>query len=331
MCEQRRMLKHGCAVLALVAPLLAIAACDATETGDEEYLTQKTGVASLAPEIGFGETVSGLIDKKQLDLYGMDLREGDKITIEASVTDGDAKPDVTLFLGGNSKVSSKSFDANAQKLSKQYVIDAEGTYVFAVRAFKGEKSGRYTLKITCTGGPCKGEPFVKPLEADEAGACIAIARECAFDKLPSFKGVLGPVKARAAFEDCIAKGSLTGGTSCARACDGDVAQSICDSEIGLLPFFADQSKACLDEFEDCMDSCYDAGGNEQGLEDGPEQVCLSTGFNNTCDSYARGHKLCGGGYESGSAEQCHALCESTFGAWNDDLDDICTMECGDLP
>ena len=83
MCEQRRMLKHGCAVLALVAPLLAIAACDATETGDEEYLTQKTGVASLAPEIGFGETVSGLIDKKQLDRYGMDLRPGDKITIAA--------------------------------------------------------------------------------------------------------------------------------------------------------------------------------------------------------------------------------------------------------
>ena len=172
---------------------------------------------------------------------------------------------------------------------------------------------------------------MKPLDPEDAGVCIKVARECAFDKLPSFNGAVGAVRARSTFGECLEKTSLQSGASCKTACDSPEGRSICDGVIDILPFYADQTAACHAEFESCMSDCYDADGDAGGLENGPEEVCLFNGFNNTCDGYARGHVVCGGSYADDSAEQCHALCESTFGAWNDDLDDICTMDCGDLP
>ncbi len=310
----------------LLALCTTSVACDGVSTSEAtDDFTQKTGVAALAPEIAFGETVGGHVDKKQLDLFGMDLKEGDKIKLEASIVEGDAKPDVTLFWGGHSKISSDQFTADGSKLSKSYVIEDAGTYVFAVRAFKAQASGRYTLKVTCTGGPCKGEPFVKPLEPEDAGECITLTRECAFDKLPSFDGNVGPVRARSTFEGCLGTTMLASGASCKTACDSEEGRRICDGVIDMLPFYADHLGACASELESCFDECSSDVG--QGLEGGPEDQCLLSGFNGTCDSYARGHKSCGGSYADGSAEQCHALCESTFGAWNDDLDDICDMQC----
>jgi hypothetical protein len=63
----------------------------------------------------------------------------------------------------------------------------------------------------------------------------------------------------------------------------------------------------------------------------PEAICWAMGFNGTCDGYARGHATCGGDeYTTDSPGECHAFCRATSGAWMDDLDTICTDECGDL-
>jgi len=62
----------------------------------------------------------------------------------------------------------------------------------------------------------------------------------------------------------------------------------------------------------------------------PEAQCLRDGFNGTCDGYARGHEKCGGSYADDTLEECHQLCESTSGAWMDDLDLICVEGCAEF-
>jgi len=44
-------------------------------------------------------------------------------------------------------------------------------------------------------------------------------------------------------------------------------RGICDEVIGMLPFHADQSAACLAELDECMDACYDAGDGASGLDE----------------------------------------------------------------
>jgi len=50
---------------------------------------------------------------------------------------------------------------------------------------------------------------------------------------------------------------------------------------------------------------------------------MSSGFNGTCDSYARELAVCGGNLELETVEACHLHRQSTDGAWIDDLDIIC--------
>jgi hypothetical protein len=99
--------------------------------------------------------------------------------------------------------------------------------------------------------------------------------------------------------------------------------------IKSLPYYADASPECIAELTDCLGTCVDLGdGGADELTSTAASMCWETGFNGTCDGYARGHKKCPGGtYEDESSEQCHALCESTDGAWTDDLDLICVEAC----
>ena len=86
----------------------------------------------------------------------------------------------------------------------------------------------------------------------------------------------------------------------------------------------------METLDGCLDSCFemgdDSGGSDE-LWETREGICWEHGFNGNCDSYARGHAACGGTYAADSNEQCHALCESTTGAWTDDLDTLCVEEC----
>jgi hypothetical protein len=45
-------------------------------------------------------------------------------------------------------------------------------------------------------------------------------------------------------------------------------------------------------------------------------------------SYARGRVACGGlAYRDDTLGECYELCESTTGAWRDDLDTLCIDAC----
>ncbi len=319
----------------VLLPFLAAAtfvACEAEDpsTGSESSdATEARGLLALAPKLALGDTVEGQFEGGQLDAYRIDLLKGDRITIAETISDGDAAPDALLFAGGSTSVKSAGLDATGNKLTKDYVVAESGPHYVAIRAFKSTKAGRYALTVTCTGGPCAGEPIEEEIDADQAGECIKLARECAFTGLPAAGTSVGPVRARSLFQGCLEEASV-GGVTCKKACDTDDARGICDEVIGMLPFYADQSAACLTELADCMDGCYDAGDGASGLEEGPEAQCLRDGFNGTCDGYARGHEKCGGTYADDTLEECHALCESTSGAWMDDLDLICVEGCSEF-
>lgn len=314
-----------------VVPFCALVACEAAETTGSESAdaTEARGLLALAPKLALGDTVGGQFEGGQLDAYRIDLLRGDAITIRESITDGDAAPDALLFASGSTAVKSKSFQADGATLEKKFVIEDSGPHYIAVRAFKSTRAGRYSLVVECTGGPCAGDPIEEPVDEEQAAACITQARECSFAALPEVGKAVGPVRARALFEDCLAKGSV-GGVSCAPACDEDLARPICDGIIGILPFYADQSAACHTRLGDCMEWCADAGDNPTGLEEGSETMCLFDGFNSTCDSYARGHVDCGGTYADDTLEACDAECEASFGVWNDDLDTICVESCSEF-
>jgi hypothetical protein len=319
------------ALLPLVA-LTAVVACEGEDTQAESQsadATEARGLLALAPRLALGDTVEGQFEGGQLDAYRIDVLRGDKLTVTETVTDGDAAPDALLFASGSTAVKSAGLDADGSRLEKRYVIDDSGPHYLAVRAFKSTKAGRYSLTVTCTGGPCAGEPIEEEIDEDQAGECIKLARECAFAGLPDAGTSVGPVRARSLFGDCLDEVSV-GGVTCKKACDTEEARGICDEVIGMLPFYADQSAECLTELADCMDSCYDAGDGASGLEEGPEAQCLRDGFNGTCDGYARGHEKCGGTYADDTLEECHQLCESTSGAWMDDLDLICVEGCSEF-
>jgi len=321
----------------LLTASFAVAACDSGEQeppigSSTENLTQRSGIMKLLPELTFGETAAGWVDGKQLDLYAVSLRGGDKLTIITTMTEGDAGPDARLYEGMSTKVSSANFDVNGATLTKTYEIGRTGWYSLLLTAYQGENSGRYTTTIECNGGPCAGEPVVEALDEDQKADCIQRARECAFTDMLQYNGAVGAVRARSLFEGCLDKLMVEDeGLACAPACVGGLAVSICDGIIDLIPHYADQTPACLSTFGDCMDLCYDAaewGYGYDGLEYGPEDMCLFGGFNGTCDSYAREHETCGGQLVTDSPEACYALCESTTGAHIDDLDTLCSDECG---
>lgn len=313
-----------------------VAACAATDTiyvddwGTEAISTGKAdGLLDSAPVLAFDQVGTGYVEGDQLDVYAIDLRKNSTIAITQTVTDGDLAPHFTLYRGGTFHVSSTSFDRTTTAIVKTYALTESGRHYIGLKPYQGDGAGRYELKITCIVGPCTGiEPVEpEPLEPGEAGNCIQKARRCAFDKLAAFNGAVGPARARSIFEGCMADSADERCDSVCATFDGG--RELCDDIIGSLPFYADQSEQCLDTLESCMVDCYDIGGD--GVPDelaySSEGVCWQNGFNGTCDGYARGHAACGGEYADDSNEQCHALCQSTTGAWTDDLDLLCVEAC----
>ena len=319
---------RSCLVGALVSVLgaSAFAACAAQETSgtSEADFTTQGGVLGQAPRLELGRSKTGAIQGGQIDVWAVDLRQGDRITVVETVTRGSLAPDFALFLGGHAHVRSEAHEALPKQLTKSYVATAGGKHFIGVAAFQGRGSGDYKIKITCTGGPCAGEPFVAPLEDDEKNACIQKARECALTRArPAGGGKATIAAARAAWTSCLQESSLPNGRSCAVACDDGDAQGTCKAITDKLKFYASKPPACTQALRDCMDECIDAGDRSPISE----QICMIDGFNSTCDGFARANAACGGAEQPGSNEECHSLCQATFGAWNDDLDTICEERC----
>lgn len=328
---------------AAMAATLFLAACGVTEEptdvtydptwGDSLQVSDgKADFLDLAPIIRFGEAETGEVDSRQLDAYKLELTRGDQIRVTKTVTTGDLSPDFSLFRSGVTSVRSSDFNVSPKSLVKTYTIDSTAKYLIAVRAFRNQGAGRYSIVVECTGGPCAGE-FPEPddneeLDARTIGDCIDDARKCSLDALPRYNGAVGPVRARSVFDGCLEKTGTSDGLSCAKACESDDAKFVCDDIVSSLPFYADQTQACTAELESCMDDCAD-------MDDGtPDEVfftnvsiCFSNGFNGTCDRLVRQLPACGGSLTDETAV-CYESCRSISGAWMDDLDTICSDDCG---
>jgi hypothetical protein len=328
--DRRRPARHRGWLPALVL----VAACAGSDSYDEawgqdELATGKAdGLLDTAPVIVLDQVATGYVEGQQLDVYAIDLRGASTIKVTQTVTQGDLAPHFTLYLGGTFHVSSSNFQRSERVISKTYTLSSTGRHYLAVQPYRGEGTGRYSLVVTCTGGTCAGED---PGDDDDltiarAEVCIRNARECAFTRLPRYGGAVGPARARALFEECLAEAP-----ACQEACaDVDGGRELCDGIIADLPFFADQDSACLSALTYCLTECHDLGGDEPDpdeLASSAEGVCWQYGLNGTCPSYARSLTTCGGANPPDSNAACHALCESTQGAWVDDLDLLCVEAC----
>ncbi len=323
--------------LALTLPACADAASDAYEEGwgTEDIPGGKAdGILDSAPSLAFGGTGKGYVEDEQLDVFAMSLRLGDKFTLVEKVVDGDLSPHFTLYYGASTYVASKSWSRSGATLTKTYVAAESGLYFIGVKPYRGDGAGRYELRPTCTGGPCAGEPVIVPMTIDLRAQCIDAARTCAFDKLPAFDGAVGAVRARSVFQSCLTTVTGDDGEACGEACIDPAdasAKDTCDAIVADLPFYADQDAACFKVVDDCLEECADAAhGDDANAEEVWQTtigICWDAGFNGTCDGYARDHAACGGDVAADSDEDCHNYCESTTGAWLDDLDTICTEAC----
>ncbi len=319
--------------LALVAASLV--ACADSPSYDEQWgaddiITGKAdGLLDGAEILDFGESGTGFVEDQQMDVYAIDLREGDQITATLNVTSGDLSPHFTLYYGGFTHISSQTFTRETKKIVKTYTIGTTGRFYVSVRAYQNVGAGHYAFDIACNGGPCAGQPYVRPLTFEQEAECIGAARRCSFAALPQYSGAVGAVRARQIFEGCLdAAKTYEEHAECDSACSGE-GKDLCDAEIAALPFYADQSGACITALEECLDVCFDigGGGDAEDISDMPEYMCWELGFNGTCDTYSRGHVACGGTYDYDTREQCYAFCESTDGVWHDDLDTLCAEAC----
>ncbi len=328
-------------VASTVTLALTASACTTEPGSQTDAVTE--GALGFAPAIAFGQPVTGQVASPQLDIWSIYLRAGDTVRITKTVTGGDLKPDVVLFQGSASHhVASDDFDVTTNTLAKTYSLDDSGSYVIVVRGYQNQGAGSYTLSVECLAGPCAGEtppaPVVELGSADKQ-SCIKAARECAVARLPEYGGAVGAVRSQQIFDECL--GAATVETwehdlpvSCAPACQGDDAAEVCDAVVAMLPWLADQSPSCIDEFNDCVLLCYEAG-NEQAMESvagGGEATCVTgyAAFNGSCGDVAQ-LQACGGPWAPGSCEACYLSCYDSMGAWLDDLDMICDEACDCVP
>lgn len=315
---------------ALIAP-----AC-ATDTGNQTD-NHTDGALGFAPPLELGQTVAGQVASPQIDVWALNVKAGDQFRVTNTTTGGDLQPDVVLFQGSaKNHVSSVDFQASEGMLRKDYEVGFDGTYFLVVRGYQNQGAGSYSLSAECLGGPCAGEvppPPVFELEEDERAQCVRAARECAIAKLPAYNGAVGSVRARQIFDSCLAETTVDTvhsdvEASCAPACTND--DDVCDAIVGLLPWLADQTPACVGEYNLCVDECYDAAWSdaEHNVTYGGEGVCATgeTAFNGSCPNVSE-LEVCGGQWAEDSCEACYTRCFQREGAWIDDLDTICDETC----
>ncbi len=280
---------------ALSVTALALFAC-ATQPDVEQgsaFQTDSSSPLAWAPAVEFGSTTYGTITTKQLDLWHIDLHAGDQLTIVKKVVAGDLAPELRLF-GPKGTLHSTQYEVTEDSLSKSYDLTASGRHFIGVRAYHGKGTGDYALTVSCTGGPCGGDPITKPLlDPPVASACIKRARECAFDAMGTHEGTVDLTVAQQLFAGCLAQEKVDG-MPCKQACEGELATRLCNGIVEMVPFYASQSQQCLQQLSGCLEACYEwdyvgIDGNGDGLYKGGEHMCLFDGMNGTCDAYARKH------------------------------------------
>lgn len=316
-------------LLLSLAAASIIVACAAQEASNanggstSEADFSRNGILAQAPTMKLGETKKGTINNSQIDVWGIEVHEGDKFTVVETITRGTLTPDFGVFAGGYSYLASASHDAQPKKLTKSYVATSGGKHYIGIAAYQNRGTGNYNIKVTCTGGPCAGEPFVAPLEPEQVNQCIQKTRECALAKArPASGGFVSIAQARAAWSTCIGQVMADDGKACTTACEGDNDWT-CKAAVEAVKDFAGKPVACEAVFEDCMEQCADYGDDSSESE----AVCLENGFNGTCPGYAKQRTECGGSVQKDSNEDCHNLCHTTNGAWVDDLDVMCEESC----
>lgn len=291
------------------------------EWGSDEIATGKAdGLLDSAQVLHLGETGTGYVADRQMDLYAIDLKAGDQITAVMSVTSGDLNPQFTLFFGADRHVSSATFSHTTTSLTKTYAVTQTGRYYVAVRAYQNEGAGNYAFVPTCNGGPCAMPGTVGALTLDEQAQCITDARSCSFAALPQYSGNVDGARAREIFDGCLAAAQSASGATCAPACDDADGTALCNAIVADLPFYADRSGECTTMLGECMDTCFEYASDAEDptdLKTTREGACWEFGFSSSCDSYARGLAECGGSEYADESAQCEALCYATSGAWGD--------------
>lgn len=317
----------------LLGSLVACQSEDSSSQADD--LTQGSGgILSQVPEIAFGDSASGFVSGKQIDIYRIALSNGDAVQLEMTRVNGNLDPAVLLYEGGSTELAPSSAEIGESSVTKSFTAGETGDHYIVVGAYDGQGKGNYDISVTCTGGPCAGDaPPVEELTPEEAAFCLQQATICAFERLDQIAEDPGADNARAQLlEPCLAQ---SGGDdiegSCANACIG--AEDLCNSISERLDFYAATEQACQGELTSCLEECLDvpdAGYSTSNLSESTIAVCLiESPFNSNCDLFAVNHRDCGedAGYANDSEGECFALCEATRGAWIDDLDTICDEQC----
>lgn len=300
------------------------------------------GIFDIIPAIDFGDTVTGALEGDDVEFYSIRLRRTDDISISMTAEGGAFGPHVSVYYGSSTYVSSDEFDLDGDTVNKTYRLDGEGTYLIAARVYRNNGGGDYSLTLTCNDGPCAGN-FPDPvslLDVDAVAGCIETAHRCAFDALPAYDGRVGAARSNQIFQECLNDASTDDGESCSDVCawenpddDWDTARTLCDLIVEDLPFYADQDAACHAEVFYCMSDCTSDSfaGDADELAYSAIGNCWEGVLNGDCDSYARDSEACGGTILAGSAGECDNFCESTVGAWTDDISDICgyDSDCDD--
>jgi hypothetical protein len=330
-----RALIRGAGVVLVAAS--ALAACDAETGSTVDAHTE--GALGFAPPIAYGASVTGQVASPQLDIWALKVKAGDAFRLTETVSGGDLKPDLVVFRGTvRDHLPSTDYDAAETSLRKDYETDRDGTYYVVVRGYRNQGAGSYTLQAECLAGPCAGEtppPPVVELDDQQKAECVRKARECSVAALPAYNGYVGSVRAKQIFDRCLGETTVESWesdipASCAPACQGEDEAYVCDAIVSLLPWLADQTPECIDTYNGCIEDCYDAGYGQadEAVLEGGEGVCTTgeAAFNGSCVD-VRDLTTCGGRWEPDSCEACYIECYYTFGAWNDDLDTICTDAC----
>lgn len=294
------------------------------------------GLLDIVPTMDFENEGTGEVGGEDFDLYKVELLRTDRIELTMTVTDGDLNPHLSFYRGTSSYIGSESWRRDGASLIKTYEVEDAGTFLIAVRAYRGEGSGQYTLTMRCDGGPCAGElpPPASHLGTGEIAGCITQARRCAFDRLPSYDGRVGEVRSQLLFQECLDEAHLDDGSSCTHACtwvnpddERDTAADVCNRIISDLPFWADQNDACLGTLDSCFSDCFDVGSWQTNWDDElaytTEATCWASGLNSDCPTFARNTAECGGEILADSARECNEHCLATQGAFTDDTQDIC--------
>jgi hypothetical protein len=293
----------------------------------------KADLIDGAQLVRLGETKSGSVTSTSMDLFKIDLTNGDKIRATMIRKDGDLAPDASMFTRAGSSIRSADFSVEPGKLIKDYVVDGSTTYLLAARAFRNQGAGKYELTIECTGGPCNGEPLPpdpdEEIEISDIEDCISEATDCAFNDLPRWNGAVAQTRATNIFNSCLESTIMFNGSTCADVCDeSDDAADLCSAVIRELPFYADQPTECVEELNECMGNCAAGNfGSPDELWSSEFAMCWENGFNSNCNSYAQQMTACGGTVQ-GDTAVCYEGCWASSGVWNDDLDVMCEEECG---